>query len=197
MFYWTVGGRQIVLTDAEEHELMHRAGLSASERISSLIVVGGKPSPLQATLGKFLEDYAARDPEQFELEYVRRSGTGPEHSAELRALIDAFAGTTGRLEWGAPSQQSWSAQLGPSMWMRNRPDVISLTILHPVRRFFRRRLEVVGQISFPSAEIERFYGTDSSLFIATSRLVVRASDEFVQVIQTPDDESDAPWRDEA
>jgi hypothetical protein len=197
MFYWTVGGRQIVLTDAEEQELMHRAGLSASERISSLIQVGGKPSPLQSTLGKFLENYAARDPEQFELEYVRRSGTGPEHSAELRALIDAFAGSTGRLEWGAPTQQSWHEQLGPSMWLRERPDVISLTILHPVRRFFRRRLEVVGQVSFPSAEIERFYGTDLSLFIATSRLVIRASNEYVQIIQVPDDESDAPWRDEA
>lgn len=171
---------------------MHRAGFTASERVSSLIVVDGKPSPLQARLGKFLDDYAARDPEQFELEYVRRSGTGPEHSAELRALVDAFTLTTGRLEWKAPTQQPWSEQLGANMWMRNRPDVITLAILHPVRRLLGRRLEVVGHISFPSAAIERFYGTGTSLFIATSRLVVRASDEFVQVIQAPDDEAEAP-----
>ena len=189
MFYWTVSGREIVLTDTEENELMHRAGFTPSERIGFFIVVGGRRSPLQGRLGRFLEDYAARDPMGFELEFVRRSGVGPEHLPELRALIDAYTRTHGRLQWGAPPAAGLWGRLGRALWLSGRPDVLSLTIMHPVRPWLRRRWEVVGQISFPSAEIERFYGNGSSLFIATSRMIIRAGDNHVEILQLPDNES--------
>lgn len=193
MFYWTVNGREIVLTDAEENEIMHRAGFTATERVGFFIVVRGKRSPLQDRLGRFLEEYAARDPRAFELEFVRRSGVGPEHLPELRALIDAYTRTHGRLRWGAPPAAESSEHIDHGLWLHGRRDIVSLTIMHPVRRWLRNTWEVAGSISFPSAEIERFYGNGTSLFIATSRMMIRAGGSYIQIIQLPADETDAPW----
>jgi hypothetical protein len=196
MFYWTVGNREIVLTDAEETELMFRAGFTASERIDFFIQVGSQMNPLHARLGKYLEEYAARDAVQFELEFVRRSGSGPEHLPELRALIDAFYRTTGRLRWGSMQAPDWFQGIGPALWTDGRPDAFALTLLKPVRRLFRRRFEVMGEISFLSAGIERFYGNGSSFFLATERVVLRAREDFVQMIEVPEHDSGFPWDDD-
>lgn len=54
-----------------------------------------------------------------------------------------------------------------------------------------------NKVSFPAGEIERFYGTGHSLFIATSQIMVRAAQVYVQVLQVPEGESAAPWTPEA
>jgi hypothetical protein len=192
MFYWTVGHREVVLTDEEEDGVLKRAGLTVDERFDFRIATPNGAS-LQRRVGKYLEDYARTAPQEFELEFVRRSGTGPEHLAELRALIDAYARTCGRLGWGAPKANGWREGLGSRLWLGSRPDVVHLSILHPVRRWFRHEWDVVGQISFPAAEIERFYGTGESLFIATSGMLIRAGEGLVQVLNVPEDDSNAPW----
>jgi hypothetical protein len=192
MFYWKVGDRAIVLTDDEEQELLERAGFTSAERVDFRIATA-EGNRLQARLGRFLEEYQRTNPREFELEFVKRSGLGPQHLPHLRALVDSYTLTHGRLKWGAPATENWHEQSGSALWLAKRPDVVSLTLLAPVRRWFRREWDVIGQVSFPGAEIERFYGNGSALFIATSRIVIRCGEDYVQVIQTPDDESDMPW----
>lgn len=196
MFYWRVGHREIVLTDDEESHILERAGLTIEERADFLMATPAG-ARAQRRIGEYLKAFAKKDPEKFELEFVRRSGMGPEHLPELRALIDSYARTSGRLCWGAPRASGLGEGFGRRLWLGSRPDVIELSILHPVRRWFRREWDVVAQISLPAAEIERFYGTGESLFIATSAMLIRAGESFVEVLQVPEDDSGAPWAPEA
>jgi hypothetical protein len=190
VFYWTVGHRKVVLTDDEEDALLHRAGLTASER-ACVRIATPDGARLQQRVGKFLEALAHADPQGFELEFVVRSGAGPEHLAELRALVDAYARTSGRLCWGAPASRDRLQRLGQELAFGSRRDVVDLSILHPVRRWFRRAWDVVGLISFPAGELERFYGTGESFFIATSAMLIRAGESHVQVLHVPADDLNA------
>lgn len=194
MFYWRVGPVEVVLTDEEEDAILVRVGLTARERVDFRIATSDGDR-LQERVGKYLEDYARRDPNQFELEFVRRSGMGPEHLAELRALIDAYSRTIGRLRWGGPNSPGALDGFGRKLWLGSRPDVVDLTMLQPSRRWFRKRWDVVGRISFAAAEIERFHGTGNSLFIATSAMMIRADDTLVEILHFPEDASAAPWAD--
>ena len=73
----------MVLTDEEEDAILERAGLTLDERVDFRIATPDGDR-LQERVGKYLEAYARKDPQRFELEFVRRSGAGPQHLAELR-----------------------------------------------------------------------------------------------------------------
>ncbi len=185
MFYWSISGLQIVLTDTEERQLQDEAGFTGEDRFNYLIATP-EADKLEKRLGLFLEDYAREKPDEFHLRFVRRLGAGVEALDDLRALVDAYERTTGRAAWGAPDHLDSVDRLGLAAWLSKRPDAVTITLLQPTRRFFRRGLEVTGIVAFPSAEIEKFAGTGDSFVLITSTMSVHFGHNLVRVTSLPD-----------
>jgi hypothetical protein len=190
MFYWKVQGRHVVLTDAEEAELLRRAGLTAEERIGFRIR-GAGGDELQKRVGKWLEDYARREPRNFELAYVERRGKGPEDLPRLQALVEAYGLTTGRAFWGWPDNISISDSLGAALWLSKRTDAAFITLTRPARRWGRRRHEPTGLLAFSGAEIEKFAGNAEGFVLVTRSMAIRFNSELVRIISIPPSASPA------
>ena len=193
MFYWKVHGRHVVLTDAEESRLLERAGLSAPEQIAFRIA-NGRGDVLGRRVGAWLEGYARNEPRLFELDYVERRGNGPEHVAELRALVEAYKLTTGRAVWGWRDEVAMADNIGAALWLGKRPDAIFLALTRPRRRWLRHCYELIGLLGFAAAEIEHFAGNERGFVLITSGMSLSFGPDLVRFISLPDaGDEDSLW----
>jgi hypothetical protein len=186
MFFWTVSGRQIVLTDDEEKELPRRAGFSASESIG-VMIADERGRKLQKRLGAYLEAYAASQPQEFFQEYVDRRGYGPQDLQVLQALVHAYGITHRRAVWGVVPGISIVDQGAMGLWFARRPDVAYITLTAPTRTWLlRRAVHPIGLLGFPGADIEKIAGTSDQFVLITSRMSIRFGPDAVRIFSLPD-----------
>ena len=179
MFYWNQRGTYIVLTDAEEKELVRELADSPVD------VIGYDTSAetrrkYEKRMFQFFRDLSEHDPETFRRRFVFRSCYGDEARVIFPALLDAYGRATRRATFG-----NWGGD--PLL-----DDAVENVIHSQVEEVYHISLlswawwkpwkfRVTGRISFPSDSIEKIAGEVCNFTLMTEGFSIRLGRDFVRM----------------